>query len=116
MRSILFADDTTLSQANENVPKLISTFKRGLRSLNIWCENNRLDINWNKTFAMFITNKHVILPTVIEFNGKKIEVVKSFKLLGVTIDNKLNFSKYVGELRKNVNKRLFSIRRLLLAR
>ncbi len=112
MRSIMFADDTTLSQANENVPKLINTFKRGLRSLNIWCENNRLDINWNKTFAMFITNKHVILPTAIEFNGKKIEVVKSFKLLGVTIDNKLNFSKYVGELRKDVNKRLFSIRRL----
>jgi len=112
MRSVLFADDTTLSQVNENVTELIGRFKRGLIKLSTWCENNRLDINWTKTFAMFITNKHVILPSVIEFQEQKIEVVKSFKLLGVTIDNKLNFSKYVGDLRNNVNKRLFSINRL----
>ena len=46
----------------------------------------------------------------MSFKNKKL--VKSFKLLGVTIDNKLNFSKYVGDLRNNVNKRLFSINRL----
>lgn len=72
MRSVLFADDTTLSQVNENVTELIGRFKRGLIKLSTWCENNRLDINWTKTFAMFITNKHVILPSVIEFQEQKI--------------------------------------------
>ena len=41
---------------------------------------------------MFITNKKVKLPNEIEVGNKMVQVVKSFKLLGVTIDNKLNFS------------------------
>jgi len=53
-----------------------------------------------------------MLPSEIEFNEQKIEVVKSFKLLGITIDNKLNFSKYVGDLRTTVNRKMFSIKRL----
>ena len=78
MKCVLFADDTTLSQAKENVSELISSFKRDLLLLHTWCENNRLDINWAKTFAMFVSNKHVMLPSEIEFNEQKIEVVKSF--------------------------------------
>ena len=61
---------------------------------------------------MFITNKHVLTPSVIDFNGNSIKVVNSFTLLGVTIDDRLNFNKYVGDLRSNVNKRMFSIKRL----
>ena len=45
---------------------------------------------------MFVTNKQIKnkLPKEIEVNGVMVQVVKSFKLLGVTIDYKLNFIKY----------------------
>jgi hypothetical protein len=46
------------------------------------------------------------------FNNIKIEVVSSFKVLGVTTDNKLNFADFVRETRKIINKKLYSIRRL----
>ena len=49
---------------------------------------------------MFVTAKRIKLPTEIIFKDKKIEVVPSFKLLGVEIDNKLSFSQYVGELKR----------------
>ena len=72
-----------------------------------------LDINWNKTFIMFITNRREItLPTEIDCNNATIKVVSSFKLLGVTIDRNLNFLEHVHEVRKAVNKRLYSIQRL----
>jgi hypothetical protein len=67
---------------------------------------------------MFVTNKRINLPKEIavckDINGTDIQVsvVNSFKLLGVTIDNKLNFSDHVSIVKKIVNRKLFSIKRL----
>ncbi len=83
-----------------------------MRSLACWCKFNKLDINWSKTFAMFITKKRIELPQNILVLGNKISIVKSFKLLGITIDNKLSFINYVSQLRITVNKKLFSIKNL----
>ena len=46
---------------------------------------------------MFITNKRINTPSFIKFDGVKVEVVSQFKLLGVLIDNKLNFNAYVAQ-------------------
>jgi hypothetical protein len=56
-KSILFADDTTLYQSGENLNKLIVKFKSDIASLRVWCEKNRIDINWSKTLVMFVTNE-----------------------------------------------------------
>ena len=40
---------------------------------------------------MFIKNKRFSYPKSIEIDGNMIQIVDSFKLLGVTIDCKLNF-------------------------
>ena len=61
---------------------------------------------------MFVTNKRVNLPYEFEIDGNKITVVTSFKLLGVTIDQKLNFAQYVGDLKRTINRRMYSIKRL----
>jgi hypothetical protein len=62
---------------------------------------------------MFITRKrNQNLPNSILINGNNVEVVNSFKLLGITIDNKLDFGKYAGDIKLAVNKRMFSINKL----
>jgi hypothetical protein len=61
---------------------------------------------------MFITNKRIILPKFIEFDFVKVEVVTKFKLLGILIDNKLNFNAYVGQQCLAINKKLYAINRL----
>ena len=73
---------------------------------------NKLDINWNKTYFMFVTNKRVKLPKTIIVNDVSVEVVQEFKLLGVTIDSKLNFMAYSSLLKKAIIKKLYSIKRL----
>ena len=51
-------------------------------------------------------------PEFIELDNIKIEVVSSFKLLGVLIDDKLNFQSYVAQQCLNINRKLFSIKRI----
>ncbi len=41
-----------------------------LKALLEWCEFNTLDINWSKTFFMFVTNKRVKLPKEINISSK----------------------------------------------
>ena len=62
---------------------------------------------------MFVTNKqNIIIPEFIEINGNQVKVVSEFKLLGIIIDNKLNFIKNTCKLRKSINTRLYSIQKL----
>jgi hypothetical protein len=85
----LFADDTTLYLSNKNLDCLLEKFNEAIAPLIDWCKFNRLDINWSKTFFMFITNKRVSLPSTISLKNLNcdVKVVDSFKLLGVEIDN-----------------------------
>ena len=70
---------------------------------------------------MFVTNRRVKLPKEITVDSKnvnnklieiKVSVVTSFKLLGVTIDNKLTFTEHCSNIKKIVNWKMYSIKRL----
>ena len=91
---------------------LINEFKKQLKPFTDWCSLNRLDVNWDKTFFMFVTTKRTKAPLTIEIDGKQVKVVDQFKLLGVTIDNKLNFSNYASILKNSVIRKLYSIKSL----
>jgi hypothetical protein len=100
---------TTLGDVDKDLNTLINRFVNKLKTLLDWCQFNKLDINWSKTFFMFVTNKRVKLPKEITVGTKlvndkkediKVSVVNSFKLLGVTIDNKLNFTEHCSNLKK----------------
>ncbi len=125
--TLLFADDTSLGLEDNNYEDLMTKFNSNIINLLEWCKYNRLDINWKKTQIMFITkqmetyldtssgtNKKRLktFPKFISINGNQVEVVSSFKLLGLTIDNKLNFLKHISELRLSINRRLYSIKKL----
>ena len=111
----LFADDTTLGDCDKDLNSLITRFVKKLRFFLEWCEFNTLDVNWDKTFFMFVTNKRVKLPNEILVNTKivenkivetKVSVVSSFKLLGVTLDNKLTFSEHCSNIKRIINRKL----------
>ena len=63
---------------------------------------------------MFVTSKHIKskLPKEIEVDGYHVQIFEEFKLLGVTIDNNLNFLKYTSDIRITINRKLFTIKRL----
>jgi hypothetical protein len=55
---------------------------------------------------MFVTNKRINPPKEIDIgDGIGVKVVDQFKLLGVTIDNKLNFETFASLLKKQSTKK-----------
>ena len=108
-----------MGDVDKNLITLINRFVEELKKFLEWCDFNKLDINWSKTYFMFVTIK---LPKEIVVGSKavndkcdeiKVSVVNnSFKLLGLTIDNMLTFVEHCSNLKKIVNKKLYSIKRL----
>ncbi len=111
--SILFADDTTLSQNSDNYDNLMKKFYDSIGYLTKWCSFNKVDINWKKSEIMFITNKqNITFPEFINISGNNVKVVTEFKLLGIIIDNKLNFKSNTAKIKRSINIRLYSIQKL----
>ena len=108
----LFADDTSFFSSGNDLDKLIITFSKTYELLMEWCSFNRIDLNVDKIFVMIITRKRIKIPDQIILNGVAIKVVKQFKLLGVILDDKMSFSKYVSSICIKINYRLYSIKKL----
>ena len=53
-----------------------------------------------------------LFPEFINICGHNVKVVDCFRLLGIPIDRKLNFHLFATELRKSINKKLYSIKKL----
>lgn len=124
--TVLFADDTTLELSGYDIKSIISKAETGFSIFMQWCEMNRLDVNWSKTSAMFITNKHIShydeikkirtngleIPSQIKLQGISIQVVDRFELLGIMIDRRLQFQHHINKIKKHVNIRVFSIKKM----
>ena len=117
----LFADDTTAHLSRISYTLLIEDFNVYISDIITWCRLNQLDINWDKTKAMFISKKmdtstiphtRLVFPHSIRVGDIDVEVVHSFRLLGVTIDDKLNFILHSSIIRRSINIRLYSIKKL----
>ena len=88
-----------------------------------WIDHNKLFINWSKT-KFFIVSKSSSLPNYIIINDDGcikdcssisligVEVVDTFKLLGVTIDDKLTFRQHIDITIKTINQKMFAIKKI----
>ena len=65
---------------------------------------------------MFVSRRRIALPAEGICGEFFIKVVEKFKLLGVTIDDNLNFAMYVSNTCKNINYNLKSIKKLFYIR
>ena len=78
-----------------------------------WCKLNHLQLNTTKTKEMvvdFQRTKRAPLPVSIE--GVNVEVVSTYKYLGVHLDNKLDWSANTDAVYKKGQSRLYFLRRL----
>jgi hypothetical protein len=105
-----YADDNTLSYGHksENLIRKILIEETNI-CLN-WFKINCMAANPGKFQVMFLGKAGISLD--LEINGFSITPEKSVKLLGITIDSKLNFSEHVTELCKKTSKQLNVLRRL----
>ena len=110
-----YVDDTT---ASEIVSKGgTSDAQNIVDQVVTWSSNNRVELNQDKCKELRISfaNQPAIFDP-LTINGKELEVVKTVKLLGLTVKDNLTWNSYVDEVIKKVNKRLYFLVQLKRAR
>ena len=87
-----FADDSTLSTFAENVSKLINTLQGESEVTTDWFKKNQMIVNLDK-FQVIIIDKKKVDHTneKVVIDNKQINTVPSVELLGIQLDDKLNF-------------------------
>ena len=108
-----FADDNTLSAFAENVSKLINILQSESEVITDWFKKNQMIVNPDK-FQVIITDKkkgdHTNENIVID--NKQIKIVPSVELLGIQLDDKLNFNQHISNICKSAANQLNALIRL----
>ena len=88
-------------------------YREEVRALGVWCQDNNLSLNVNKTKEMIVDfRKQQREHPPIHIDGTAVEKVESFKFLGVHVTDKLKWSTHTDSVVKKAHLRLFNLRRL----
>ena len=101
-----FVDDNTISTTADNIDHVLLTLKHESELVVKLLRENQMIINSDKFQAMILQNSRNSKnyePVKLEIGSAKIEAKNTVKLLGITIDNKLNFEEHISELCKKVS-------------
>ena len=102
-----FADDTTVSKSGSSVEQVAEDVNEEMENAVSWFDKNHMSVNIGKTNAFFVSSAQKQssiqenLPD-IKIGTTKLQVSSKEKLLGVPIDNTLNWSAQVDATIKNV--------------
>ena len=96
-----YADDNTLSSFSNSIPNLIKILEHETSISITWLTNNSMIANpENFHFIILTKNKTENSAIEIRINDKVIKSERNVKLLGVKIDNKLNFNLHAIYVKK----------------
>ena len=112
----MLADDTTLHHASKNIKTIQQNLQITLNCTSLWCRNNSMVINPEKTHSMLIATrqKHQLHPLHLNLSidRSSITQVTKHRLLGVVIDNKLRWDAHVYNLTKRISQKVFLLSKL----
>ena len=104
-----FADDTTIYFCGHDLNELKSKLEKSADIAIEWFRTNYFKLNTDK--CKLIVGGRKSHPITLRVGTSSIKEVSSVKLLGVTIDNKLNFNEHISKLVKKANSKLNVIKR-----
>ena len=102
---LLYADDTVIMSENRN------DMKTALKVFEQYCEEWKLTVNIEKTKVLIFSNGKLSKQDIYFFQGKKLEIVKEYKYLGIFFSNGGSFDKTKKYLREQAIKAMFSLLR-----
>ena len=109
VKIIKYADDTVvIGMISENDE---TEYRDSIEYVSNWCAENYLDLNVTKTKKIitdFRRKQNVKDPVTI--NGSEVDVVKTYKYLGVTIQEDLKWDSHIDNQLKKCNKRMYHVR------
>ena len=107
-----YADDTQLYSSNIDLGTLKGIIESDLRTAHDWFSHNGLLLNASKSTSMLMSRNHSTLDNLsFTLCNNNISIPNSIKLLGVTIDNKLNFNEHIADIIRKVSNQLQVMKR-----
>ncbi|XP_063862994.1 uncharacterized protein LOC135102139 [Scylla paramamosain] len=108
-----YVDDCTVGVPVSTKNPDYSPLQAILERLQTWTEESRMTINHSKTVVMhFCTSSVPVPPPRLTVGPHPLQVVQCAKLLGVTVDNQLNWKQHVASTVRSATYRLYMLRRL----
>ena len=108
-----FADDNTISAAENTIEKLISTLEQDSQAAIDWFKINEMIVNPDK-FQATVVKKNCRMKDsyALNINKQTINSENCIKLLGIEMDNTLSFDKHISNLCKKASNQLNAIGRI----
>ena len=108
----MYADDTTIFCIGQSADEVTIKLNKALEELHIWCKLNTLTPHPTKCEALILQRQQIIGPlNELKVGQDTVKWVSQTRLLGVTIDNKLSWSRHIQEVKKSFAKKLSLIKR-----
>jgi hypothetical protein len=106
-----YADDNTLFYSHERIDNLLHVLKSDVETVVTWFECNGMQANPEK-FQLIVSHRHKNDIVELQVCNTVIKSSDHVKLLGVTIDRKLNFDTHISELCKKASRQVNVLKRL----
>ena len=113
----LYADDTVIYLSHNDDDIALRLLQDDLNQLQKWCCMNKITINCKKTkYCVFgmsnAIKKSKTANSILSLNNHILSRVCSYKYLGFTLDEHLNFNKHVEELKNLVSHKLYLLSKI----
>ena len=111
---VKFADDTAVVALLDSNIYSPDDYQTTVKTVEDWCSDNFLLLNAEKTKELVIDfrTKNADVTCPLKICGKEVEIVDSFRYLGLTIDKKLTFDNHIKNVSKSCQSRLYILRQL----
>ena len=103
-----YADDNAVYSVKDTYEELLNTLQTETSQLINWFQVNEMKSNEDKCHLFVINDDQA----TVTLGSGNIEACTSIELLGLTIDNKLDFTEYVSKKCKKANQKLHALARI----
>ena len=107
-----YADDNTLSKVADTKDEMISSLTNDTDISIDWLSNNDMIANPTKFQAIFPNKQKVHEDISLQVKEKTIFSQREVDILGITVDENLNFEKYISKICQSASGQLHAIYRL----
>ncbi len=104
-----YADDNTVLVQGKDATVIKDKIIDASANVCNWCSVNQMEANPGK-FQVMLSNEKT--PSTFNLNGIEVISESNVKLLGVQLDNKLNFSAHIDKIVKSAGNQLNCLKRV----
>ena len=108
----IYAEDTVLVYTDKDVDKAVAGSMDIFGKIEGWCTLNNIRVNTRKTKHMLVGGNVTECGSGQTLNNKGVITVENYTYLGVNVDRKLNFEKFISNTISRVQGRLITLARL----